>query len=87
VSRLVADANNERAEYAVMVRTDWKGRGLGYALMNRLIEHARACGLDALFGEVLSENRPMLKMCRELDFKVVPSKDDHAICNVTLALK
>jgi acetyltransferase len=86
VSRLVADANNERAEYAVIVRTDWKGRGLGYALMNRLIEHARARGLHELFGEVLGENARMLKMCRELGFAIAPSPDDRAICNVKLAL-
>jgi len=86
VSRLVADANNERAEYAVIVRTDWKGRGLGYALMNRLIEHARARGLHELFGDVLGENAPMLKMCRELGFQIAASADDRAICNVKLAL-
>jgi len=86
VSRLVADANNERAEYAVIVRTDWKGRGLGYALMNRLIEHARARGLHELFGDVLGENAPMLKMCRELGFQIAASADDGAICNVKLAL-
>ncbi len=41
VSRLAGDANNERAEYAVLVRSDWKGRGLGYGLMTRL-DRARA---------------------------------------------
>lgn len=86
VSRLVADANNERAEYAVIVRTDWKGRGLGYALMNRLIDHARGSGLKELFGEVLAENAPMLGMCRELGFRVKPSRDDQHICDVRLAL-
>jgi acetyltransferase len=86
VSRLVADANNERAEYAVMVRSDWKGRGLGFALMKRLIDHARASGLRVLFGEVLAENSRMLQMCRELGFQVVPSSEDRNICNVTLAL-
>ena len=86
VSRLVADANNDRAEYAVIVRSDWKGRGLGYALMTRLIDHARARGLRELFGEVLTENAPMLRMCRELGFEVAPSPDDRHICNVSLTL-
>jgi acetyltransferase len=86
VSRLVADANNERAEYAVMVRTDWKGRGLGYGLMNRLIDHARGCGLRELFGEVLAENTRMLGMCRELGFEIKPSPDDRQLCNVRLDL-
>jgi acetyltransferase len=86
VSRLVGDANNERAEYAVMVRSDWKGRGLGYALMGRLIEHARERGLKELFGEVLAENQPMLEMCRALGFSIESNPDDRQICNVRLQL-
>jgi acetyltransferase len=86
VSRLVGDANNERAEYAVMVRSDWKGRGLGYALMGRLIEHARERGLKELFGEVLAENHAMLEMCRGLGFSIESNADDRQICNVRLHL-
>jgi acetyltransferase len=86
VSRLVGDANNERAEYAVLVRTDWKGRGLGYALMTRLIGHARDRGLKELFGEVLTENRAMLDMCRGLGFSIDSSPEDLQICNVRLKL-
>lgn len=86
VSRLAADANNERAEYAVLVRSDWKGRGLGYGLMTRLIGHARERGLKELFGDVLAENRPMLEMCRALGFTIESSPEDRQICNVTLKL-
>ena len=86
VSRLVGDANNERAEYAVIVRSDWKGRGLGFALMNRLIDHARGRGLRELFGEVLAENSAMLAMCRELGFDVAASTGDRQIRDVTLTL-
>jgi acetyltransferase len=86
VSRLVGDANNERAEYAVMVRSDWKGRGLGYALMGRLIEHARERGLKELFGEVLAENHAMLEMCRGLGFSIESNPDDRQISNVRLHL-
>lgn len=70
VSRLAADPDAHSAEYAVFVRTDWKGRGLGRALMNRIIEYARERGLGELFGEVLAENEPMLQMCRELGFRI-----------------
>src|SRR5262249_22280504 len=41
VVRLSADPDNLRAEYAVVVRSDWKGRGLGYALMGAIIDYAR----------------------------------------------
>ena len=39
------DANYDSGEYAVLVRSDLKGRGLGYLLMQLIIEYARAEGL------------------------------------------
>lgn len=70
VSRLAADLDGDSAEYAIFVRTDWKGRGLGRALMLRLIDHARARALGALYSEVLAENDRMLRLCRELGFRI-----------------
>ena len=61
----------ERAEYAVAVRSDWKGRGVGYVLMQRLIEIARQCGIGELVGEVLARERadagdvPRARLCNE----------------------
>ena len=58
VARLVGDPENENAEFAVMVRSDLKGRGLGFKLMSELVAYARTRGLKQLFSEVLRENRP-----------------------------
>jgi acetyltransferase len=70
IAHFFADPDRLRAEYAIAVRSDWQGRGVGYALMNRLIELARQWGIAELVGEVLRENQPMLEMCRELGFAV-----------------
>ena len=37
VVHFFADPDKLRAEYAIAVRSDWKGRGVGYLLMSRLI--------------------------------------------------
>lgn len=71
VARFFADPDNNQAEYAVAVRSDLKGRGLGYLLMIRLIDIARRHGIRELFGDVLNENDAMLQMCRTLGFAVV----------------
>src|SRR6516165_1862843 len=55
VVRLHADANYERGEYAILVRSDLKGRGLGYLLMQMIIDYARAEGLKVIEGQVLGE--------------------------------
>ena len=82
IARYFADPDRQSAEYAVAVRSDWKGRGIGYLLMTRLIEIARQCGIGELNGEVLRENGPMLEMCRALGFAIVPEPNDAAIMAV-----
>ena len=83
VARFSADPDIERAEYAIAVRSDIKGHGLGYLLMTRLIEAAKARGLKELFGNVLRENEPMLKMCRELGFAIAPHPDEYDVVRAT----
>jgi acetyltransferase len=69
VARLIADPDYRRAEFAVIVRSDLKGKGLGYTLMQHLVSYARAEGLAELYGDVLAANTTMLKLCRELGFE------------------
>jgi acetyltransferase len=82
VARLIADPDNEAAEFAVMVRSDMKGKGIGYELMNELLAHARRRGLKTLFGDVLRENTMMLQMAGELGFTRAAT-DDPRIVRVT----
>ncbi len=46
VVRLHSDANYETGEYAILLRSDLKGRGLGWKLMELMIQYARAEGLQ-----------------------------------------
>jgi acetyltransferase len=84
VVRLHADANYERGEYAILVRSDLKGRGLGYLLMQMIIDYARAEDLKVIEGQVLAENTAMLAMCRELGFSVSPDLSEPDTCMVKL---
>ena len=84
--RLHADANHERGEYAILVRSDLKGQGLGWELMRLTIEWARAEGLRVIEGQVLRENTTMLDMCRDLGFDVRSDLSDTNIANVSLHL-
>jgi acetyltransferase len=86
VVRLHADANYDSGEYAILVRSDLKGRGLGWLLMQMIIEYARAEGLRTIEGQVLNENTAMLAMCRELGFDIARDPDDPDICVVKLAI-
>jgi acetyltransferase len=82
--RLHADANHETGEYAILLRSDLKGLGLGWELMRLMIEWARAEGLATIEGQVLRENTTMLEMCRRLGFSVRGDPDEPDIKVVTL---
>ncbi|MDB5618088.1 bifunctional acetate--CoA ligase family protein/GNAT family N-acetyltransferase [Tardiphaga sp.] len=86
VVRLHSDSLYQNGEYAVLLRSDLKGRGLGWALMQLIIEYAKSEGLTQVSGEVLRENTTMLEMCRALGFAVKSDPDERDICNVTLTL-
>jgi acetyltransferase len=87
VARLHANADYDRGEYAVLVRSDMKGMGLGWLLMQVLLEYARSEGLNRIEGQVLRENTTMLKMCRELGFTILGDPHDRGSYLVGLELK
>jgi acetyltransferase len=86
VVRLHSDSIYENGEYAILLRSDLKGRGLGWALMQLIIEYAKSEGLKVVSGDVLAENTLMLTMCRKLGFEVKSDPVEHGICNVKLVL-
>jgi acetyltransferase len=86
VVRIHSDSIYESGEYAILLRSDLKGRGLGWALMQLIIEYARSEGLKVISGDVLQENLVMLDMCRNLGFEVKVDAAEPDICNVRLKL-
>lgn len=86
VVRLACDPDFERGEYSVFVRSDLKGRGLGYALMQAIITYAKTRGLKEIFGDELAENERMLTMTREFGFTTAGKAGEPGIVEVTLKL-
>jgi acetyltransferase len=84
--RAVTDADNARAEFGIVVRSDLKGRSLGFLLMNKMIRYCRSRGTGELVGDVLRENTGMLKLARALGFQIT---DDHQndFVNIRLPLR
>ncbi|WP_045726608.1 bifunctional acetate--CoA ligase family protein/GNAT family N-acetyltransferase [Xanthomonas sp. GPE 39] len=82
--RLHADADYGHGEYAILIRSDLKGQGIGWQLMRIMIEYAGWLGLQVIEGQVLRENRTMLAMCRQLHFSVTADPDDPMLMNVML---
>ncbi len=87
VVRLVQDPDGGSGEYAILVRSDLKGQGLGWRLMQHLIAYAKAQGLVQVHGMVLVGNSTMLDMCRKLGFSIEAEPGDEQVARVRLTLK
>lgn len=74
VARANTDPDNTTAEFAILVRSDLKGRGLGSALLTKLIGYCRKRGTQQLAGEVLAENTRMLQLAAALGFRAEASR-------------
>lgn len=68
VSRYAVDTTGQRCECAIVVADEWQHRGLGTALMERLIEIARGRGLRRMESVDLAENAEMRDLARFLGF-------------------
>jgi acetyltransferase len=86
VVRLHTRTDYNSGEYAILVRSDLKGHGLGWLLMQMIIEYARAEGIGAIEGQVLHANAAMLQMCEQLGFSISHDPDDPQVSVVKLSL-
>ena len=87
VVHIHADPNYEKGEYAILVRSDVKGRGLGWHLMHVMIQYAQWLGLREIEGEVLNHNKTMLNMCQELGFTISYVSENPGVSHVRLHLE
>lgn len=87
VVRLHFDEDRQGGEFAVIVSSRLKTHGLGWLLMQRMIDYAKAVGLKQVHGQVLAENAIMLRLCAELGFHIAVDPDSAHIKVVTLPLE
>jgi acetyltransferase len=79
VVRGIFDPDDTTAEFAIIVRSDQKGRGLGHALLEKLVRYCRSRGTREVVGQVLPENRAMLALAEQLGFERRFLPEDHVV--------
>ena len=83
----LADPDNIEAEFAIIVRSDLKGRGLGHLLLDKLIRYQRAHGTQRLVGLVLRENEAMHDLARTHGFRTDRAGSDTTSVRHVLELR
>lgn len=86
VVRTVTDPDNDNCEFAIVIRSDAKGQGLGQILLEKMIRYCRERGTRRMIGQVLPDNKTMLKLAEELGFRRKLAEED-AYFDVTLDLQ
>ncbi len=76
VARVIFDPDNVSAEFAIIVRSDLKGKGLGRILMKRLVQYCRDRGTQEIVGETLSYNKALIALVREFGFQASRSVEN-----------
>lgn len=86
VGRLSCDPDKKKGEYALLVRTDLQGFGIGWQLLTLLVDYAKAERIGRIEGIVLEENSGMLRMCREFGFTLSRHPDEPGLMLAALDL-
>ena len=74
VVRGIADPDNVTAEFAIIVRSDLKGQGLGPILLKKLIDYCRSRDTRELVGEALADNQRVIGLVRRFGGAVTHSE-------------
>jgi acetyltransferase len=86
VVRATADPDNLEAEFAIVVRSDLKGRGLGRLLLDKMIRYLRSRGTERVVGFVLHENLAMRDLALSQGFALDRAGSDADALRFVLAL-
>jgi len=85
VVRTIADPSDGSAEFAIVVRSDFKEHGLGGKLLLKIISYCRGHGVKTLVGYVMTDNIRMMRFARDLGFET-HHRHDHGDVEVVLGL-
>ena len=86
VIRASIDPDNTDAEFAMIVRSDLQGLGLGKILLNKLITYQKAKGTHYLSGMTMMSNVGMATLAKKLGFTVERDMEEGVI-NMLLDLQ
>lgn len=86
MAQYAADPYPERCDFAVVVGDAWQRAGLGTRLIQTLICIAREAGFERIEGDILAENRAMLRLMSGMGFRLVRHEDGPYLVRATKAL-
>ncbi|MDP2135486.1 MAG: GNAT family N-acetyltransferase, partial [Sulfuritalea sp.] len=73
--RAMTDPDNAVADFAIVVSSALKGKGLGRLLLESIVDYSRSRGTGELRGETMDGNLRMQNLARDLNFELKRGAD------------
>lgn len=70
IARYMSDETAKTCEFSISVSDQYSAHGVGFKLMEHLIQYAKQMKLQRMIGYILSANTKMLRMTMELGFEI-----------------
>jgi acetyltransferase len=70
ISRYLVDEKPDRCEFSLVVTDAAQGEGVGFHLLNGIIECAKYAGYHEMHGLILAQNTDMLHLVSHVGFKL-----------------
>jgi len=87
VIRAYFDPDNIGAEFAIVVRSDLKVKGLGSLLMDKMVRYCRERGTRELMAYTLRENKAMQALGKKFGFQITSAPDDPETIELKLRME
>ncbi|MGL1863605.1 MAG: bifunctional acetate--CoA ligase family protein/GNAT family N-acetyltransferase [Pseudodesulfovibrio sp.] len=87
VMRTNTKPDNSDAEFAIIVRSDQKGEGLGSMLFQKGIRYTKERGTATLSGQTMHENKAMQGLSKKFGFVVTPDPHDEDLVDMILDME
>jgi acetyltransferase len=84
VMRTNTRPDNTEAEFAIVVRSDQKGEGLGGMLFHKGIRYTKDRGTKRLTGQTMVENKAMQGLSKKFGFVITPDPHDEDLVDMVL---
>ncbi|MFC5704826.1 bifunctional acetate--CoA ligase family protein/GNAT family N-acetyltransferase [Aeromonas eucrenophila] len=79
VVRAISNPDQSDAEFAILIRSDLKGIGLGKLMMEKIVRYARERGIGQLSGMTMPSNRGMINLAKRLGFQIDIQLEDGVV--------
>ncbi len=79
VVRTSTKPDNSEAEFAILIRSDLKGTGLGSMLFHKIIRYTKIRGTHWLVGQTLFENKAMQGLSRKFGFEISENYEEDLV--------